>query len=145
MATPGCINPAVQHYNYYYSGYFACLTTEEAKLMCIHAFILSAFHRLQYSRFQLPGSNGRKKRQTPDPDSQFECTSIDSCGNFTFTEDEIAMCDNDLSCLIDLAVTGDERIAIATRESGEKIQRVQAIQSEYQQSPCSMSKRMATL
>lgn len=38
------------------------------------------------------------------------------------------MCNSDIDCLIDFVVTGDEAVAMATREGSENIQRVQAIQ-----------------
>ena len=76
-----------------------------------------------------------KKRQIDGPN--FECTSFDNCGdhNFvgvtfedlTFTDEQRAMCNNDETCLFDLAVTGDEEIAVATLEASEENQMVQGI------------------
>ena len=81
---------------------------------------------------------GRKKRQIDGP--QFECTSFDNCGNhsfvgvsfedLTFTEEQMAMCNNDEICLFDLVVTGDEEFAAETLKSSEEDRRVQEIISK---------------
>ena len=79
-----------------------------------------------------------KKRQINGPD--FECTSFDNCGdhsfvgvtveNLTFTDEQRVMCNNDETCLFDLAVTGNEEIAVATLEASEENQMVQGIISK---------------
>ncbi len=84
-------------------------------------------------------SLGRRRRQVDDG-PQFECTSFDNCGNhsfvgvsfedLTFNEEQMTTCNNDETCLFDLAVTGDEEFAITSMESSEEDRRVQAIISK---------------
>ena len=84
------------------------------------------------------GPFSRKKRQLEAP--PFECTSFDNCGNssiapvtldeLTFTEEQRVMCNNDDTCLFDLAVTEDMDVAAATLESSEEDARLQAIISK---------------
>ena len=81
---------------------------------------------------------GRRKRQIDVP----QCTSLDNCGNsnssqvpitndeLTFTDEQRAMCNNDETCLVDLAVTGDEAFAATTLESSEEDARLQLVISE---------------
>ncbi len=45
--------------------------------------------------------------------------------DLTFTEEEIDMCNNDETCLFDLAVTGDEEFANTTLESSEEDKKLQ--------------------
>ena len=90
-----------------------------------------------YGRSLIFGS--RKKRQVEES-PEFECTSFDNCGNhsfvgvsfedLTFTDDQRDMCNNDETCLFDLAVTGDEEFANTTLESSEEDNRVQELISK---------------
>ena len=83
--------------------------------------------------------NVLKKRQIEGP--EFVCTSFDNCGdhNFvgvtledlTFTEEQRVMCNNDDTCLYDLAVTGEEEFATVTLEASEENTRVQDVISNY--------------
>jgi hypothetical protein len=50
--------------------------------------------------------------------------------DLTFNEDQLAMCNDDDSCLFDLAVTGDEEFAATTLERSVEDIRVQEIISE---------------
>lgn len=82
--------------------------------------------------------NVLEKRQIDGPD--FACTSFDNCGdhNFVgvsfedldFTEEQIAMCNNDETCLFDLAVTGDEEFAATTLTDSEENTRLQEVISK---------------
>lgn len=88
--------------------------------------------------FTYGGNFDRKRRQVDDLD--FECTSFDNCGDHSFvgvtfedlnfTEAQMAMCNNDETCLFDLAVTGDEGFANTTLESSEEDMRIQEAISE---------------
>ena len=79
-----------------------------------------------------------RKRQIEGPD--FVCTSFDNCGdhNFVgvtleelnFTQEQRDMCNNDDSCLFDLAVTGDEEFANTTLEASEENTKVQELISK---------------
>ena len=81
------------------------------------------------------GSISRRKRQTDDG-----CVSFDSCGDVTIppttiadvnvTDDQRDMCDNDDTCLFDLAVTGDEDLAMKTLETSVVSARQQMIISK---------------
>ena len=81
------------------------------------------------------GDSFNKKRRQADDGPQFECTSFDDCGDhsfvgvsfedLTFTEEQIDLCNNDESCLFDLAVTGDEEFANTTLESSEEDKKIQ--------------------
>ena len=75
------------------------------------------------------------KRQIHGPD--FVCTSFDNCGdhNFvgvtfeelSFTEEQMAMCNNDETCLYDLALTGDMGFAQDTLDASEENMEVQQV------------------
>ena len=88
--------------------------------------------------YQGERSLGRQKRQVRGP--EFVCTSFDNCGDHSFvgiafedlniTEDQRVLCNNDTSCLYDLAVTGDEEFANTTLEASEEDKRTQAIISK---------------
>lgn len=81
---------------------------------------------------------GRKKRQIEGPD--FECTSFENCGNHSFvgvefsdldiTDEQIDFCNNDTTCIFDLAVTGDEELADVSKESNENSTILQTIISK---------------
>lgn len=84
----------------------------------------------------LYGSIDRKKRQVDDG-----CISFDNCGNssippttladVTVTDEQRDMCNNDDTCLFDLAVTGDEELAMSSLESSEESAQLQMIISKY--------------
>ena len=48
----------------------------------------------------------------------------------TFTDEQRAICNNDQTCLVDLAVTGDETFAATTLESSEEDAQLQMIISK---------------
>lgn len=85
------------------------------------------------------GGVGRRKRQLPGPD--FECTSFSNCGNHSFvglsfdelnfTDSQREFCNNERSCLYDLAITGDEEIAHNSMSFSENITRVMEILRKY--------------
>lgn len=93
---------------------------------------------INQSLFFYGGRIGQMQRQINGP--EFECTSFYNCGNhsfvgvtfeeLTFTKEQMNMCNNDETCLFDLAVTGDEDFAAATLESSQEDIRVQEIISE---------------
>lgn len=84
------------------------------------------------------GVVGRKKRQIEGP--EFECTSFENCGDHSFegltlddlviTDEQRAFCKNDESCLYDLAITGEDELAMATLEASENSTRLQKLISE---------------
>lgn len=90
------------------------------------------------SLFTYGGNLNRKKRQ--DSGSNFECTSFDNCGDHSivgvdieslnFTDEQRAFCKNNLPCLYDLEVTGDEVLANITRMASENAARMQLSISE---------------
>ena len=79
------------------------------------------------------GNFGRRRRQlSGGPD--FECTSFSNCGNQSFvglsfedlniTDSQREFCNNDTTCLYDLAITGDEEIAQTSMTFNENVTHV---------------------
>ncbi len=66
------------------------------------------------------GNIGRKKRQAPGRRAPtFE--------ELTFTDEQRALCNNERTCLYDLAVTGDMEVATTTLRASEESDRVQSL------------------
>lgn len=67
-------------------------------------------------------NNRRKKRQAPEPPLTLE--------EFNITDQQREFCNNDRSCLFDLAASGSEELAAITREASESIAALQMLLSK---------------
>lgn len=85
----------------------------------------------QTSSFFCQRNIRRKKRQIDGPDFDVcQFLDLDNCSNHSFEGLAFDQCDNDKTCLFDLAVTGDEEFANTTLRASEENSRVQAIISK---------------
>ena len=104
-------------------------------MLIIHSVIITFLLlylkvRITQTLFIYGNQFGRRKRQLGGgPD--FECTSFDNCGNRSFvglsfddlniTDSQREFCNNDTTCLYDLAITGDQEIARTSMIFAENI------------------------
>ena len=65
-----------------------------------------------------PAVMGRRKRQTYEEYQNFNFVPI-FLDELTFTDDQKVICEGDLQCLFDLAVTGDVEFANTTLMEGK--------------------------
>lgn len=75
-----------------------------------------------------PTGSAKKKRETTEQSSPYVPIYFDQ---LNFTEEQKEVCNNDRQCMYDIAITGNQELALETREENVNLTTTVGILSKY--------------